>query len=289
ANADTAIAELNGILAQNRAPIGRVIANVEELSQALASNKGEIVGAIADVRKAARGFEKVAPLLEDTRRLVARLDGAVAQNEARFTATLTNIEAFSKTLADERRGLSDLLATAQRVAAGLEGSGKVVADAGRMIRRVEKLVADNEDTVQASLADTRKFTEALGKNAGTVDTVFGDLRVLSTRLSRSAVKLETTLGAVADFLGEKNGESVLADVREAVASFKTLSARLDASIGVNAEELTRSTKHSLAEVELFLRDGRRMVRTLDRVLAGIERSPQRLLFGGSAVPEYAPQ
>ena len=82
---------------------------------------------------------------------------------------------------------------------------------------------------------------------------------------------------------------MLSDARQAIASIKNLSGQIEGSLGKNAESLTRSTKRSLAELELFMRDGRRLARNLDRVLDGFERNPQRLLFGGSPVPEYNPQ
>ena len=39
---------------------------------------------------------------------------------------------------------------------------------------------------------------------------------------------------------------------------------------------------------MFMRDGRRAARSLDRVLTKIEQNPQSLIFGGSSVPEYNP-
>ncbi|MEO0619358.1 MAG: MlaD family protein [Pseudomonadota bacterium] len=288
-NADAAIGKVNEILLTNSGPIKRTIANIEALSGTLAANKNEITGAIRDVRNLARKFDRIEPLLVQAQGMVTRLDTAITDNEKRLARSLTHVETFTAGLAGKKDDLDEIVASVKRVTSGLEGAGAVVAEAGNVVKRVDGVVEKNEARVARAIGNIEAFTQSLAENKGEVKRVFADVRGLSAQLQSAARKLDMTLTRVSGFLEGKDGQSVLVDAREAVASFRRLSAQLEGSFGQNAETLTRSTKRSLAEVELFMRDGRRMVRNLDRVLAGIDRNPQRLLFGGSQVPEYTPQ
>jgi len=85
-----------------------------------------------------------------------------------------------------------------------------------------------------------------------------------------------------------DGQSFLAQAQEAAQAFRDLAQKLDTSIGDSADGMARFAKDGLKEFELFMRDGRRAARTLERVLEQIERNPQSFLFGGSSIPEYTP-
>ena len=288
-NADTAIDRVNDILLANSEPIRRTIANIEAVSGELAANKGEISGAIRDVRTLARKFEQIEPLLTNAQALVERLDAVVSSNEDRLARTLNNVEAFTGELASNKTEITTVIGNVKQVTEELKGSGEVLREAGRVVSRVDKLVDENADRITKTVNNVQAFTASLDRNTENIDAIFADVQALSLQLKRATHKLDGTLDKVSTFMGSDDGTSMLVDAREAIASFRKLSAQLENSFGKNADNLTRSTKRSLAELELFMRDGRRLARNLDRVLDGIDRNPQRLLFGGSPVPEYNPQ
>ncbi len=288
-NADTAISRMNEILLANSEPIRRTINNIEAVSGELAANKGNITGVIRDVRSLAKKFEKIEPLLDNAQALVDRLDNVVSSNESRLAKTLDNVEAFTGELATNKSEITTVIGNVRQVTEELKGTGQMLKDAGKVVARVEKLVDENADRITKTVSNVEAFTASLDRNKGSVDNIFKDVQALSLQLKLTAVKMDRTLDQVSTFMGSEDGTSMLADAREAIASFRKLSGQIENSFGKNADSLTRSTKRSLAELELFMRDGRRLARNLDRVLDGLDRNPQRLLFGGSPVPEYNPQ
>lgn len=288
-NADIALNRINGILLANAGPISRTISNIEAVSNVLAENRGDISGLISDIRGLSRKFERIEPLLVSAQALILRLDGVVDSNEARIARTLGSVETFTSELAANKGEFTTIVGNVRKVTSDLAGTGKVLNDAGRVVARVEKLVDSNADRITAAVGNIEAFTAALERNKGQVDLVFNDVRALTRQLRLAAVKMERTLDKVGGFLESEDGTSIVTEARAAITSFRKLAGQLEGSVGANADKLTRSTRRNLAELELFMRDGRRLVRNLDQVLSGLDRNPQRLLFGGSPVPEYNPQ
>jgi phospholipid/cholesterol/gamma-HCH transport system substrate-binding protein len=78
-------------------------------------------------------------------------------------------------------------------------------------------------------------------------------------------------------------------VKEGAQSFKSLSSKLEVSLGDNMDGLTRQARESLQEFGNFMREGRRAAGTLNRILEKLEADPRGFLLGGNQVPEYTPR
>lgn len=168
----------------------------------------------------------------------------------------------------------------------LESAPEIIGSAKTLLVQLNGIVAENRDSIRSSLDNVERFTQMLNDRSGDIDTVIKDARALTADLRRVAAKIETTVDKVSGYVAD--GDSFLAQAQQAAQSFKQLAEKLDKSIGDSADGLARFAKDGLKEFELFMRDGRRTARTLDRVLESIERNPQSFLFGGSSVPEYNP-
>jgi phospholipid/cholesterol/gamma-HCH transport system substrate-binding protein len=81
-------------------------------------------------------------------------------------------------------------------------------------------------------------------------------------------------------------ESVVSQVQQAATSFRQLSEKLDKSLGDKSGELTQQMERSLREFELFMKEGRRLADSLDRVVEKVERNPAGFLLGGQQSPKY---
>ena len=77
----------------------------------------------------------------------------------------------------------------------------------------------------------------------------------------------------------------MSQVQQAATSFRQLE-KLDKSLGDRSGELTRQAERSLREFELFMKDGRRLADSLDRVVQKVERNPAGFLLGGQQSPKY---
>ena len=169
----------------------------------------------------------------------------------------------------------------------LESAPEILGSAKTLLRQLNDLVAENKDSIRATVKNVETFTAVLNERGEDIDAIIRDAKALTADLKRVAAKIETTVDKVSGYVSD-DGTSFLAQAQEAATAFKQLAEKLDRSIGDSAGGLARFAKDGLKEFELFMRDGRRAARTLDRVLERIERNPQSFLFGGSPVPEYNP-
>jgi phospholipid/cholesterol/gamma-HCH transport system substrate-binding protein len=140
------------------------------------------------------------------------------------------------------------------------GSGQGLFDAAPaalnnanvLILRLNDLVAENQQSINTTVTNVEQFT-----------TMLNDKR---------------------DSIGQ-----AITDVSEGARSFKSLSSKLEVSLGDNVDGLTRQANESMQEFAAFMREGRRAAATLNRILEKLEENPRGFLLGGSQVPEYTPK
>lgn len=117
---------------------------------------------------------------------------------------------------------------------------------------------------------------------------------LNTLLDENEKSVNTTMSNVEQFttmLAEKRDDigQAISDVKEGAQSFKSLSDKLEVSLGDNVDGITRQARESLQEFGSFMREGRRVAVTLNRILDKLEADPKGFLLGGNQVPEYTPR
>ena len=156
-----------------------------------------------------------------------------------------------------------LVATAENPIPVIEadpGSGQGVFEAGSaalnnanvFISKLNAMLDENEKAIQTTLTNVEQFT--------------------------------TMMNAKKDDIGQ-----TITDVGEGAKSFKSLSSKLEVSLGDNMDGLTREARSSLQEFGNFMREGRRAAVTLNRILEKLEADPRGFLLGGTQVPEYTPR
>jgi phospholipid/cholesterol/gamma-HCH transport system substrate-binding protein len=160
---------------------------------------------------------------------------------------------------------------------------EALGNANALFQRLNQMVANNEDLVHRTAKNVESFTSMLDGNKDDISAVIKDARGLSGRFQNIADKLETAVDQAT-----QGDASLVAQAQQAVTSFRKLADKLDKSVGDQADGLTNQARRSLREFENFMRDGRRMAESLDRVLQKVENNPSSLIFGGSQVPEYKP-
>ncbi len=294
-NANAVFARINDLLANNEDSIRRAVRNVEEFTAALSARKGDVDTIITNARRISDQLRTVGDVLGKVERVATSLDGLISANSEAIGRTIANAEEFTAALKDKGKDVAVLIDEARDAATGLrkltarlEGLPEVVTNANKMIARIDGLVEKNAAPLSKTIENVRAFSDTLAANKDEVDAIIKDARILSGQLKTVANKMASTLDQVSALLGDENGKSFLAEAREAVSAFRDLAVKLERTIGDGAGSLTRQAKRGLKEFEMFMRDGRRAARSLDRVLTKIEQNPQSLIFGGSSVPEYNP-
>jgi phospholipid/cholesterol/gamma-HCH transport system substrate-binding protein len=156
------------------------------------------------------------------------------------------------------------------------------------------LVATNEDPIPAIKADP-------GGGQGLFDAapaVMNNANALLTRLNdlvaENQEQIHTAVTNVEQFTSMLNAKKdeigvAISDVKDGANNFKTLSSKLEVSLGDNMDGLTRQAKDSLQQFSAFMQEGRRTAVTLNRILEKLEADPKGFLLGGNQVPEYTPK
>ncbi|MGC1712235.1 MAG: MlaD family protein, partial [Methyloceanibacter sp.] len=156
------------------------------------------------------------------------------------------------------------------------------------------LVATAEDPVPTIKADPGggqglfDAAPAVMNNANALLTRLNDLVAENQESIHTTV---TNVEQVTSMLAAKKDEIALAisDVKDGANNFKTLSSKLEVSLGDNMDGLTRQAKDSLQQFSAFMAEGRRTAVTLNRILEKLEADPKGFLLGGNQVPEYTPR
>ena len=168
-----------------------------------------------------------------------------------------------------------------------DAAPEVMGNANALLVRLNDMIADNQDSIRNTITNIESFSNMLDQRKGDIDSIIRDAKSLTDQIRRVADKIEASVDNFSKYMTD-DGESFLAQAQEAAQAFRDLAEKLDKSIGDSADGMTRFAKDGLKEFELFMRDGRRAARSLDRVLEQIEKNPQGFLFGGSTIPEYTP-
>jgi phospholipid/cholesterol/gamma-HCH transport system substrate-binding protein len=167
----------------------------------------------------------------------------------------------------------------------LAGVSDAAGQANALLARLNDLVANNQDSLHRTIVNLETFTMMMAERKDDVAAFVQDLRMLSARFNDIAAKVDSAVDRLAG-PSSTNPDSVVSQVQQAAISFRQLAEKLDKSLGDKSGELTQQAERSLREFELFMKDGRRLADSLDRVVQKVERNPSGFLLGGQQSPKY---
>ncbi len=167
----------------------------------------------------------------------------------------------------------------------MAGVADAAGQANALMTRLNDLVANNQDSIHRAIVNIESFTNVMAERKDDVAAFIKDLRALSQRLNDVATKVDSAVDRLAGASSE-HPDSVVSQVQQAAISFRQLAEKLDKSLGDKSGELTMQAERSLREFELFMKDGRRLADSLDRVVQKVERNPAGFLLGGQQSPKY---
>jgi phospholipid/cholesterol/gamma-HCH transport system substrate-binding protein len=156
------------------------------------------------------------------------------------------------------------------------------------------LVATAENPIPVIAADPGSGQGVFEAGSAALNNANVFISKLNALLDQNERSINTTMANVEQFttmLAEKKEDigQAITDLKEGANSFKTLSSKLEVSLGDNMDGLTRQARDSLQEFGNFMREGRRTAVTLNRILEKLEADPKGFLLGGNQVPEYTPK
>ncbi len=263
-------------------------------------------------------FEAAPAVLNNANTVLQRIDELVANNEKLVRDTLKNIESFTKALDRNKGRIDSLMQNADQTMISANKTGQ---KASATLARLDKILADNEQKISETLSsisrtaknaesfslmlknneqpvsdilasiretskNAEKFSAMLASKDTDITAILANVRTISEQFKTVAGKLEGTLDSVSGFVSNENGTSMMTEISLAATSFRNLAEKLDHSLGDSAKGMARFAKSGLREFEGLMREGRRMVKAMERVMNKIERNPQGLIFGSKQVREY---
>jgi phospholipid/cholesterol/gamma-HCH transport system substrate-binding protein len=154
--------------------------------------------------------------------------------------------------------------------AGSSASQDMMAAARDVARRIDSVLAENQEALKNSLRNIETFTEVLSdvlsKNSDSITSTIKsfektatNVETFSETLARNSEKIDRIMAGVDNLIGGPDGKG---DVPEAVRAIKATAENLDKRID------------SLAA------DGRRTLNTIDRAVKNFDENPSRIIFGG---------
>lgn len=150
-------------------------------------------------------------------------------------------------------------------------SQDVTEAARQLIKRIDGLVAENQESLHKSLVNIEAVTDSL-----------------KTVLARNSDRIDNVMVGLEKLTSEKGEiQRAAVEFQEAAKSFRTLSDNLDRRTATITAELNRFMGSGLREFQALSSDGRRTLSEIERTVKNFDRNPQRLIFGGGkTVPEF---
>jgi phospholipid/cholesterol/gamma-HCH transport system substrate-binding protein len=187
---------------------------------------------------------------------LTRADSLLAQSEGSVVATVRNVEAFSKALADNSSGVASFLANV----------GDMSQKVGSLSSRIERFVDQAEVIVKSvdpaavtkTLNNVATFSEALGEGKENVSKILADTAQLARSLSTSSVKLDAALDEITR-VARALDTGKLNSTIDGAQKFADV-------LGRNAEEVDKTFK----EIGRITDKVSQAANRLDNVMAGAE-------------------
>src|SRR4051795_5273664 len=136
------------------------------------------------------------------------------------------------------------------------------------LRNINRVVADNQQTVTNSLRNVETFTATLARNGERIDAIMAKIDIVMGKADGVVAKTDNIMLGLDALAGGKEGGELF----QTVKSIRELAEDFDKRSGA------------------LMADGRRTLADISRAVINLDRNPTRLLFGpgNSSTPAEAP-
>ncbi|MDZ7823529.1 MAG: MlaD family protein [Ahrensia sp.] len=288
--AESVLTELEGFVAEARAPLTETLKNTSQITEAIAKNTQKVEAFMVGMGDLGDTLEGVSDGLKEVLAGAGNLIEAVnPQDVKNIVADVRGFTNNLKTVSEDLEGIgktvnqlaSSLGQTGPRIEKAFDRFDEVLAavDANEVNKAV-KGFGDAGGAAAQAAKDVQALTGTLSAQKADVEAIIANAKQMVERLNASSVRVDGVLAKVDGFLGDSNADSLMADVSSTLASFRqvanTLNSRLD---GITAG-LERFSGRGLQDVEALVGETRRSINRIESAISSLEKNPQRLLFGG---------
>ena len=294
--ANDAVGDVQGFVRDARGPLTKTLQNAETFSDALAKNSGNIDSFLQSVGQLSETVRNVSGKVDSTLAAVEALVKAV--DAKKIDTILANAEKVSKDVADASGGLKGAIDKFDQTATTFNDVGKKAQVA---LDRVDTLIAQIDpqklkgtvDDISQATKDARVAVASIRDVANTVSShqkdinqTIQDVSQMANKLNSASTRVDGILIKLDALLGTDNSQSLFAEARDTLESFKKVADNLNARIGPIADNLQKFSSGGLRDVQSLVNDTRSTVQNLNDAISNFDKNPQRLIFGGDTVKQY---
>jgi phospholipid/cholesterol/gamma-HCH transport system substrate-binding protein len=307
ARADSILSKFDKVVSDNEGALTSTIRSIETFAKALADNSAGVGAFLASVGETSQKISSLSSRLESlsttAEEVLKNVDGTSVRR------VLTNVEAFTQGLADNRRNIDTIFTDGALLTKRLAETSAKLDGALTEIQRLASAVDSTK--IGNTVDNLDKFTSVFGRNAADTERALKDISAITSTLRESSKKVDDVLTAASNFLGanQQEGQGAFTDIGAAARSFRELSDtlkdrsgdfsemaksvdRLAKNLDRRTAEITtglnRLTNSSSRDIEALAADTRRAVNEVNRAVRNLGRDPSQIITGGRpALPEYS--
>jgi phospholipid/cholesterol/gamma-HCH transport system substrate-binding protein len=289
--ADTVLSQVEGFVADVRAPLTHTVTNAQKFSDALAANADGIEKFLASVSSLSDELAGVSGKLDGTLTAAEKLLNSVDRDKV--ASIVDNVDTFTKALGNSSDDLEKIIArvdtTVKSVNDFSEKASNTLGKVDRVVEAVDpstvRSALDNiekaSQTANRAADDIAKVTDKFGNRADDIDQTIVDAKELAHRLNQASVRVDGVLAKLDSLLGSGEAEGVMAEATKTLKAFHQVADTLNRRLGTITDGFARFSNQGLREVEALARDGRRSLNRIEEAVSDLGRNPQRILSGGA--------
>ena len=294
--ANQAIGDIQGFVADSRGPLTQTIRNAETFTASLSNNSGAIDEFLKSMSNLSETFNGVSQRLDSTLEAADTLIRAV--DAERVNQVVVNAERVSRNIADASDNLDEVTQNVRDAASGFK---QATTDAQSVLRRADTLIAavdpDNigsainnftaaSEDARTAISSARGIVDDVAARREDIDRAIGDFTELAGKLNDASSRVDGILAKIDTMVSGGDSQSLFAEARKTLESFRTVADNINARVGPIADNLQRFSVTGLRDIQTLVNDTRRTVQSLDNTINNFDENPQRLIFGGETVKQY---
>ncbi len=294
--ANQAIGDIQGFVADSRGPLTQTIRNAETFTASLSSNAGAIDEFLKSMSALSGTFNRVSERLDSTLQAAEELVRAV--DAEKINQVVSNAERTTRNIANASENFDEIAQDVREAASGFQ---RATVDAQSVLKRADELMAAIDpqnigtavnnitaasEDARSAISSARGVVDDVAARRKDIDRAIGDFTELAQKLNNASSRVDGILVKVDTMLSGDDSQSLFAEARRTLESFRTVADNINARVGPIADNLQRFSASGLRDIQTLVDDTRRTVRSLNDTISNFDENPQRLIFGGETVKQY---
>lgn len=294
--AKQAIGDIQGFVADSRGPLTQTIRNAETFTAALSDNAGAIDEFLGSMSALSGTFNRISERLDSTLEAAEQLVRAV--DAEKINQVVSNAERTTRNIANASENFDEI---AQDVRDAASGFQRATVDAQTVLKRADALMAAIDpknigtavnnitaasEDARSAISSARGVVDDVAARREDIDRAIGDFTELAQKLNNASSRVDGILAKVDTMVSGGDSQSLFAEARRTLESFRTVADNINARVGPIADNLQRFSASGLRDIQTLVDDTRRTVRSLNDTISNFDENPQRLIFGGETVKQY---